>query len=247
VGDTGRGIAERHLPQLCQPCNRRGGEADGIEGSGIGLSLCRRLTSLMRGEMGVSSVEGEGSTFWLDLSRVHTAGPDGDTSTGRAANAGAEHPPPVTTAALAAAAGARVAGATVLYIEDNPANQELMTQIVSRHDGLTLLLAPNGRLGLELASAHAPDLILLDIHLPDMDGYELLRRLRATTSTRRTPVIAVSADAMPDEVARSRAAGFDDQVAKPIQVQVLDQLLAARLPQVGGTAPGQSSGNVTLA
>ena len=135
----------------------------------------------------------------------------------------------------------------MLYIEDNPANQELMTQIVSRHEGLTLLLAPDGRLGLDLARAHAPDLILLDIHLPDMDGYELLRQLRAAPLTGHTPVIAVSADAMPDEVARIRAAGFDEQVAKPIQVQALDQLLAARFPQLRGVARGPASDQVTSA
>jgi len=232
VRDTGRGIAERHLSQLFQPFNRLGVEADGIEGSGIGLSLCRRLTSMMRGDMGVSSVEGEGSTFWVDLSRV--CGPEDahGAPSGAAITPGRSAAGDPSTSGPPAAAHARATSATLLYVEDNPANQELMSHIVSRHQGLMLLTASEGQLGLDLARAHTPDLVLLDIHLPDMDGYELLRRMREVPGLQATPVIAVSADAMPDDVARIEAAGFDAQVAKPIQVQVLDQLLQERLGTV---------------
>ncbi|WP_052162504.1 transporter substrate-binding domain-containing protein [Aquabacterium sp. NJ1] len=222
VRDTGMGIAERHLGLLFQPFNRLGAEAGPIEGTGIGLSLCRRLAELMRGSMGVRSQEGEGSVFWVDLPQAmpHVQALD-------AQGAGATMPAPMGPTKSGVLPSPRTA--TLLYVEDNPANLQLMTQIVSRHQGVSLISAPLGQLGLDLARAHRPDLILLDIHLPDMDGYAVLGQLRSKPETRNTPVIAVTANAMPMDVQRIRDAGFDDYVPKPIRVTHIDVLLHERL------------------
>lgn len=222
VRDQGMGIAERHMGLLFQPFNRLGAEAGPIEGTGIGLSLCRRLAELMRGSMGVSSQEGVGSVFWVDLPRAMPAGQAADAA---GATATVQSPMGPTKAGIPPSPRT----ATLLYVEDNPANLQLMTQIVSRHQGVTLISAPLGQLGLDLARAHRPDLILLDIHLPDMDGYAVLGQLRSNPDTRNTPVIAVTANAMPMDVQRIRDAGFDDYVPKPIRVTHVDVLLHERL------------------
>ncbi|MFT3858436.1 MAG: transporter substrate-binding domain-containing protein [Aquabacterium sp.] len=226
VRDNGVGIAPRHLPQLFQPFNRLGAEAGPIEGTGIGLSLCQRLAELMQGRIGVESHEGLGSLFWVDL-------PKADVVPAAAAVTDAEAAAPMHGSASGPQAQPHepqaAAHAIVLYVEDNPANLELMQQIVARHKGVTLISSPGGRLGLELARAHRPDLILLDIHLPDIDGYTLLGELRRDPATRVTPVIAVTANALPMDVQRIRDAGFDDYVAKPIQVTQMDMLIHERL------------------
>ena len=115
--------------------------------------------------------------------------------------------------------------ARVLYVEDNPANLKLVEQIVQRHAAVELLMAPSGSLGLDLARSHRPDLLLLDIHLPDIDGFEVLARLRADAQTRHIPVVAVTAQAMPDDVKRVMAAGFDGYLAKPLDLASFDALL----------------------
>jgi two-component system sensor histidine kinase/response regulator len=225
VRDNGIGIAERHLPQLFQPFHRLGAEAGSIEGSGIGLSLCRRLTELMQGHIEVESQEGQGSVFWVELPRAEMPAAQVE-SLSSSVTSPLEA---VDGRALIAAPPAVQHQAIVLYVEDNPANLELMEQIMARHQGATLISSPGGRLGLELARAHRPDLILLDIHLPDIDGYTLLGQLRKEPATRDTPVVAVTANAMPMDVQRIREAGFDDYVAKPIQVTQMDMLLHERL------------------
>lgn len=221
VRDDGAGIAPRYLDQLFQPFNRLGAESGSIEGTGIGLSLCRKLTELMHGQMGVNSQEGVGSTFWVDLPRTMPSS-GGQTETAVADGAAGDG---------LAMDGSRAAQrlATVLYVEDNPANLQLMAQIVARHQGVRLLSAPLGQEGLALARRHRPDLILLDIHLPDTDGYAVLGQLRSHPETRATPVIAVTANAMPMDVQRIREAGFDDYVPKPIKVTHMDMLIHERL------------------
>ncbi|WP_290644051.1 transporter substrate-binding domain-containing protein [Aquabacterium sp.] len=221
VRDTGPGIAARHLDQLFQPFNRLGAESGQIEGSGIGLSLCRRLAELMHGTMGVLSQEGEGSTFWVDLPRAMLPmAVDSESLL-------ATFQPGDSVPAAGATPSPRMA--TLLYVEDNPANLQLMSQIVARHQGVRLLTAPLGREGLAQARSRRPDLILLDIHLPDIDGYAVLGQLRSDPQTRATPVIAVTANAMPLDVQRIRDAGFDDYVPKPIKVTHIDMLLHERL------------------
>jgi len=215
VHDTGIGIAPQSLPQLFQPFSRVSGTA--TEGTGIGLSISQRLVAMMGGRIGVDSQPGVGSEFWIELPSDHLA----------AAPPPRHVLPATATAAAAATAPPPQPGrkARVLYVEDNPANLKLVEQIVSRHPDIELLMAPSGSLGLDLARSHRPDLLLLDIHLPDIDGFQVLARLRADTLTRDMPVVAVTAQAMPDDVKRVMAAGFDGYMAKPLDLPRFDALL----------------------
>ena len=211
VRDTGIGITAQNLPQLFQPFSRVSGTA--AEGTGIGLSISQRLVVMMGGRIGVHSTPGVGSEFWIELPSDHLADP----------------PPPLLQPEAFTPAPRPGREARVLYVEDNPANLKLVEQIVQRHPRVELLMAPSGSLGLDLARSHRPDLLLLDIHLPDIDGFQVLARLRADAATRHIPVVAVTAQAMPDDVKRVMAAGFDGYLAKPLELNRFDELLARML------------------
>ncbi len=203
VHDMGPGIARERLGELFQPFSRLGAEAGPVEGTGIGLVITKRLVELMGGQVGVDSRPGVGSTFWVDL-------PVGGPMVPNAAPAIAEAPP----RQIADPSPPR----TVLYIDDNPINLKLVGQIIGREGGLRLLTAHTPRLGIELAEVHRPDLILLDIQMPGMDGYEVLRVLKASDPPHKAPVVALTANAMRGDVARGLAAGFDDYLTKPLDV-----------------------------
>jgi PAS domain S-box-containing protein len=207
VHDTGIGIAPQHLSQLFQPFSRISGTA--VEGTGIGLSISQRLVGMMGGRIGVESKLAVGSEFWIELPLDHLAEPV----------------PAPALLPLRSPLQPYSRRVRVLYVEDNAANLKLVEQIVQRHPGIELLMAPSGGLGLDLARSHSPDLLLLDIHLPDVDGYVVLERLRADPLTRKIPVVAVTAQAMPDDVKRVMAAGFDDYLTKPLDLQRVDALL----------------------
>ncbi len=207
VRDTGIGISAQSLPQLFQPFSRVSGTT--AEGTGIGLSISQRLVAMMGGRIGVDSTPGVGSEFWIELPSDRLADP----------------PPPRDTADAIAPSPRPGRSARVLYVEDNPANLKLVEQIVHRHPNVELLMAPSGGLGLDLARSHQPDLLLLDIHLPDLDGFQVLARLRADPQTRQLPVVAVTAQAMPEDVKRVMAAGFDAYLSKPLDLASFDALL----------------------
>ena len=210
VRDTGIGIEPQYLERVFEPFNRLGAEFGSIEGTGIGLSICQRLVHLMGGDIGVASAPGNGSEFWVDLPIAEPAAP------GRTASA----PGPAPSREYAALPAARL-----LYIEDNAANLRLMEAIMELHDGVALITATSGGAGIDAARRDRPDLILLDINLPDVDGYRVLATLRSTAETRDIPVVAVTANAMPADEQRIRDVGFDGYLSKPIRLEMLDSLL----------------------
>ncbi|MDD5412300.1 MAG: PAS domain S-box protein, partial [Methylobacter sp.] len=189
VSDSGRGIPVDALPRLFKPFERMESAYDGIEGTGIGLALSKRLVEAMAGTIGVESVVGEGSTFWIELS-VGEAGVY----------------VPSVSAGTEITQNNYVAERTLLYIEDNPANLRLVQRIISTHTGLKMLDARTAELGLEIARTHHPDLILLDINLPGMNGFEALRHLQNDPVTADIPVIAISANAMERDIKKGLAA-----------------------------------------
>jgi PAS domain S-box-containing protein len=224
VADSGPGIPEESLPELFQPFNRLGAEASEIEGTGIGLTITKRLVELMDGEIGVESRQGKGCVFWIELPQAPQA-PRGPQTATEADNSGNE----VEAAALATGRASH----KVLYVEDNPANTRLMRKLIARRPNCTLIEAASGEAGLDLAASERPDIIIMDINLPGIDGFETLRRLRLSEGGGEVPVMALSADAMPKTVDRGLEVGFFAYLTKPIEVAALLEALDAAL---GGKA-----------
>jgi CheY-like chemotaxis protein len=212
-------LKPEQIAQLFQPFNRLGQEAGAEEGTGIGLVVTKRLVELMGGDIGVSSSPGVGSVFWIELA---------------------------TTAPLAAPAAEGAAGETpevqtvpdegephlILYVEDNPANLRLVEEIVRFRSDVRLLSALDGHVGLSLARAHQPELILMDLNLPGMSGIEVLKQLRADPLTANIPVIALTATAMPRDVERAIAAGFNRYLTKPIDIDKFTEAINSTLAQL---------------
>ena len=202
VVDTGVGMDAQQLAHLFEPFNRLGRDRQGYEGTGIGLALARQLMLLMNGQVHVTSEPGRGTRVVLTLPDAAGATPAPATPAGRP-----------DAHALAAPVG------SVLYIEDNAVNALLVEQLLARWDGVRLSVAADGHGGLKMAAALQPDLVLLDMQLPDLDGIEVLRRLRADEALRDTPVIVLSASAMPEEIALARSCGATDYWTKPLDFQ----------------------------
>ena len=221
VQDTGQGLSAEQVASLFQPFNRLGQEGGAQEGTGIGLVVTKRLVELMGGQIGVSSSPGVGSVFWIELA-----------STAPLASA----LPEGVQEAHAAAAPAPVEGEPhlLLYVEDNPANLRLIEEIVRFRADLRLLSAPDGHLGLQLARAHRPEVILMDLNLPGMSGIEVLRQLRTDPETAAIPVIALTANAMPRDIERGRAAGFHRYLTKPIDIDKFTEAIDSTLAHLHG-------------
>jgi len=202
VKDNGRGIPADKLEELFKPFNRLDLEKSEIEGTGIGLAITLKLAELMNGKLDVVSQLGEGSQFSLILSRMD-ATPLQDA-------AGRDEVPDNSDA--------QQKQFTVLYVEDNPANMRLLQKVFDKQKNIELKTAPLPELGLELAITELPDLILLDINMPGMDGYQMLEKIRQHQSLAKTPVIAVTANAMPTDIERGLAAGFNDYFTKPLDL-----------------------------
>jgi len=226
VSDTGAGLPPDKVAQLFQSFNRLGQQGSAEEGTGIGLVVTKRLVEVMGGTIGVESTEGVGSTFWVDLisdiePRVSLHG---------------DEPPTI----LASQAPDRPQLRTLLYVEDNPANLQLVVQIIARRPTMRLLSAKNGHLGIELARTSRPDVILMDINLPGMSGIKAMQILRADTMTAHIPVVALSANAMPRDIERGLQAGFFRYLTKPLKVdeflETLDVALEFAAREVGQTA-----------
>ena len=215
VRDTGIGLPPEHIDQLFQPFNRLGKEASAEEGSGIGLVVTKRLVDLMGGSIGVVSALGQGSVFWVEFKTAIA---------------------PQFTMPLAdpaAAARPKVPDGTplrtLLYVEDNPANLELVGQLIGRRTDLSMLSAADGALGVEYARACLPEVILMDINLPGMSGIEAMKILRDDPVTAHIPIIALSANAVPRDIEKALEAGFFNYITKPIKVSQFMEALDVAL------------------
>jgi len=225
VKDTGSGLTPEQLSHLFQPFNRLGREAGKEEGSGIGLVVTKQLVELMNGVIGVQSQIGLGSEFWFELL--------------------AADPPELAYFS----ADSSVAGEirelapeqhlqyTLLYVEDNPANLVLVEQLIARRRDLRFLTATDGHSGVHMARTHLPDVILMDINLPGISGIEAVTLLKKDPLTRHIPVMALSANAIPHDIAKAMEAGFFRYLTKPIRVyEFMDALDAAlRFAEQGRT------------
>jgi CheY-like chemotaxis protein len=203
VADTGCGMSAADVLRLFEPFERLNADRRGIEGTGLGLALTKRLIELMGGTITVQSVEDQGSVFSLEFNLVQSPMRRGESSPTRAEDGASE----------------LIGAHTVLYIEDNLSNLQLIEHVMIHRPGVKLLAAMQGSLGLDLAREHRPELILLDLNLPDMPGREVLRRLRGEPATREIPVVVISADATPGEIERMLAAGAADYMTKPLDIQ----------------------------
>jgi PAS domain S-box-containing protein len=192
VSDTGRGIDAQRLPHLFEPFNRLGAERDGTAGTGIGLAIVKALVEGMGGRIEATSEIGHGTAFEITLAAAAPTARAGDASP-------------------------RTRTGQVLYIEDNSVNVMLVEELVKNVPGLRIASESTGAGGVACARRLCPDVILIDMQLPDFDGFEVLRQLRAQPETARIPCIALSANALPEDIARGLAGGFDDYWTKPIK------------------------------
>ena len=215
VSDTGPGISVGLQARLFTPFDRLDAETKGIEGTGLGLALSKGLVEAIGGTLGVNSEVGKGSTFWIELPCAPSPESDGPESSG-----------PLALGA------AKVAESTVLYIEDDVANVQLVERLLMQRPNINLVTSLLGSMGVELAQLHRPDVILLDVHLSDMHGYEVLQRLQGDSRTIDIPVVVLSADATTWQKRRFRNAGVEQYLSKPLNLQelldVIDEHIGAR-------------------
>jgi PAS domain S-box-containing protein len=229
VVDTGPGIARQDLTRVFDPFERLGAEASEVEGTGLGLALSKRLVEAMDGAIGVESELGKGTAFWLEFALTAASTAPGPPSSGDL---------PIQRARI------RGRARTVLYVEDNPSNIKLAETILGERPEVSLIVATQGGLAVDLAREHRPSLVLLDLNLPDVSGEEVLRRIRNDPRTADTPVVVVSADATPGQVERLRSAGANDYLTKPFSLEeflaVIDSSAAT---ERGEPAGGDESSN----
>jgi CheY-like chemotaxis protein len=217
VTDTGPGVAPQLHDRLFAPFDRLDAESRGIEGTGLGLALSKGLMEAIGGSLGVDSTPGTGSTFWLELP-IASAGPSTPESDGNEEQL--EPPVGVTSSA------------TLLYIEDNIGNVRLIERLLLHRPNVRLLSSLQGSLGVELAQQHRPDLILLDVHLPDLPGIDVLEKLRRDDRTSSIPVIMLSADASQEQIKRFNEAGAKDYLTKPLDLEYFLTLLDSYLREI---------------
>jgi CheY-like chemotaxis protein/anti-sigma regulatory factor (Ser/Thr protein kinase) len=201
VRDSGRGLEAAQLAHLFEPFNRLGIEREGIDGTGVGLAIVKSLVEAMGGRIDASSEPGVGSEFVVQLEDARLSVPQ-------------PAPPPAAPAPTPSSYRG-----TIVYIEDNPVNVLIVEELVARCPGLVIESTIDGTRGVQRTRELAPDLVLVDMQLPDFDGHEVLRRLRADPATAHIPCIALSANAMPEDIERALSTGFADYWTKPIDLK----------------------------
>jgi CheY-like chemotaxis protein len=219
VRDSGQGIAANRQQEVFQPFNRLSSEYSKVEGSGVGLVITKQLVEMMNGQLDFSSAEGVGTEFWIDLPMSSEWNQD------------------LLSEARPAAAYApsrlQVQGRKkILYIEDNPSNIRLLQQLFMRYPHLQLDVAEEAFLGIYKARSELPDVIILDINLPGMDGYEALSVLKRDAATEHIPVVGLSANAMPYDIERGKNSGFYDYLTKPVEINHLIRVMNELLGEV---------------
>jgi len=215
ISDTGPGINNEQLAELFHPFKRLGAESKDIEGTGIGLTITQRIVELMGGSVGVESKVGEGSTFWIELP-VEPLQHSNQTES-------------LQDKTKDVTGSVKVRGLrkiyTILYIEDNPANLKLLERIFEQRKDTQLLTAHTPSLGIDLAKAHHPDLMILDINLPEMDGYKVLEIIKGDSKLKDKPVIAVTAHAMSHDIEKGLKMGFNKYLTKPLDIKLLNSTI----------------------
>lgn len=206
VADTGNGISQELQDKLFQPFERLGQDGGQVEGTGIGLTIAKRIIESLGGCIGYQSTKDEGSTFWVEVPLCDQGCDKGE--------------PPLSDAAIESVARLDLGPLhrKILYVEDNRENIKLMSAVIQEVEGCEFFVSMNGKEGVKIAQEQRPDLILMDICLPEMTGFEALKHLRENPKTKDIPVIAVSASAMPNDVQAGQEAGFDDYVTKPFEL-----------------------------
>ncbi|MEJ2213754.1 MAG: ATP-binding protein [Gammaproteobacteria bacterium] len=219
VKDTGNGLSKQQIDELFEPFKRLNAKHSSIEGTGIGLTITRKIVELMHGAISVESQLGQGSVFTIEMPVLSqgsaNASPEPDSAPAETEN---DNETDDSSKRF-----------KVLYIEDNPANIKLISRVMAARNNIDLQTAHLPELGLEYASKHQHDLVLLDINMPGMDGYEVLKRLKADPKTSVIPVFAVTANAMPKDIERGKQAGFDEYLTKPLDIPAFYQMIDAYL------------------
>lgn len=204
VIDTGYGLSAKQQKQLFKPFERMGAEFSEVKGTGIGLAIAKDLIQMMGGDIGAESTKGKGSNFWIELVLSDKQTTD-----------------QLESAPIRGVINKSQQSKRIIYVEDDRINAHLMSAIINKLTSHQLVIAGTGSEGLKLILEQLPDVVLLDINLPDMDGYEILEKMRAHPQAKKIPVIAMTARAMVDDVERGKSAGFDDYIIKPARAAEL--------------------------